>query len=79
MMCPSKDSREGLHGLGGTETWLRDVGKMAIDKDGRTHSGLKQEQQWERQRDRNAWVWPGSSWVGAPWLVSGKKWTDIRF
>lgn len=79
MMCPSKDNQGGLHGLGGTEAWLRDVGKMAIDKDGRTHSGLKQEQQWERQRDRNAWVWPGSSWVGAQHSFRGKKWTDIRF
>ena len=37
----------------GSET---DVGKMAIDTDGKTHSGQRQEQQWERQRDRNAWV-----------------------
>ena len=78
-MCPSKDNQGGLHGLGGIEAWLRDVGKMAIDKDGRTHSGLKQEQQWERQRDRNARVWPGSSWAGAQHLFRGKKWTDIRF
>lgn len=73
MMCSSRDNQEGLHGLGGTEAWLGDVGKMAIDAGGRTHSGLRQEQPWERQRDRNARVWPGSSQVGAPAFVSRNK------
>lgn len=65
-------------------TW--DVGRTPVDRGGRTHSGLRKEQQRERPGHRNArgvtreQGAAGLGWAGAPSRVGGKgkKGKEIR-